>query len=73
MSNHLRQPTVKVAEEREGDEYLITRFGHVHPPINIINIYGQQEKGDAENGKKENALVSWNRLTQEMNAIENRN
>ena len=70
VSNHLRQHTVKVSEGREGDEYLITSFGHVHPPINIVNIYGQQEKGDAENGKKENVLESWNRLIQDLKDLE---
>jgi hypothetical protein len=37
IANHLKQNTVKVAEGREGDEYIITRLDHV------VNIYGQQE------------------------------
>ena len=72
VSNHLRPFTVKVAEGREGDEYIVTRYDHINPPINIINIYGAQEKGDIEKGKKENVLEGWNRLLYDMKEIENR-
>ena len=42
-----------------------------HPaPINIVNIYGQQEKGDAEKGMKENILETWKRLTDDLKGIE---
>ena len=72
VSQTLRPHTVKVAEGREGDEYIISRFGHISPPVNIINIYGEQEKGDKENGKKEKILESWNRLLQDLKEIESR-
>ena len=45
---------------------------HVHPTINIVNIYGDQEKGDLEKGKKENTLEGWNRLLQDIKDIESR-
>ena len=50
----------------------VSRFDHVHPAINIVNIYGDQEKGDVEKGKKENTLEGWNRLLQELKDIESR-
>ena len=40
--------------------------------MNIVNIYGQQEKGDAERGKKENIIESWKRLVDDLKAIESR-
>ena len=72
VSNHLRSTTVKVGEEREGDEYIISRYDHVRPPINIVNINGDQERGDSEKGKKENILEGWNRLLEDIKAIEGR-
>ena len=42
VSHSLRPHTVRVAEGREGDEYIISRYDHVSPPINIVNIYGEQ-------------------------------
>ena len=63
---------VRVAEGREGNEYIITRLDHISPPINIINIYGDQEKADKEIGRKEKVLESWNRLLQDLKEIESR-
>ena len=36
VANYLQSNTVKVAEGREGDEYLITRLDHVTPAVNIM-------------------------------------
>ena len=72
MSQTLRPHTVRVAEGREGDEYIISRFDHISPPVNIVNIYGEQEKGDKEHGKKEKIMESWNRLMQDIKEKENR-
>ena len=33
----------KVAEDNNGDEFMITRVDHVIPALNIVHIYGQQE------------------------------
>ena len=38
VANHLRHNLTKVGEGREGDEYLVTRLGHIQPAVNIINI-----------------------------------
>ena len=43
VANYLKPNTVKVGEGTEGDEYIITRFDHTIPAINLINIYGDQE------------------------------
>ena len=72
VSQSLRPHTVRVAEGRKGDEYIITRLDHISPPINIINIYGDQEKADKEIGRKEKVLESWNRLLQDLKEIESR-
>ena len=72
ISSHLRSHTVKVTEGKEGDEYIVSRFDHVHPAINIVNIYGDQEKSNMERGKKENILEGWNRLLQDLRDIETR-
>ena len=53
VASYLRPNTVRVAEGREGDEYLITRYDHIYPLLNIVNYYGEQEKGDEERGRKE--------------------
>jgi hypothetical protein len=34
---------MKITEGKERDEYLVTRFDHTIPAINIVNIYGQKE------------------------------
>jgi hypothetical protein len=66
--DHLKQNPTKVGEGKEKDEYIIIRFDHVKPPINIINWYGQQESRT----DKEDILQSWSRLKNELNSIENR-
>ena len=66
ISNNLKANTVRVAEGREDDEYIITRLDHVLPPINIVNIYGQQESRSS----KEEILKSWMRLREDLLQIE---
>ena len=72
VASYLRPTTVKVAEGKEGDEYLITRYNHIYPPLNIINYYGEQEKGDEEKGIKEKIMESWRRLLEDIKVIEER-
>ena len=66
IANHLKQNTVKVAEGREGDEYIITRLDHVVPPVNIVNIYGQQESRTP----KERILESLMSLREDLVRVE---
>ena len=66
VANYLKPNTVKVGEGREGGEYIITRLDHVVPPVNIVNIYGQQESRTS----KEEILESWIRLREDLLRIE---
>ena len=72
VASHLRPHTVRVAEGRQGDEYIITRLDHVEPAVNVVNIYGDQEKGDLEQGSQEKVLEDWKRLLEDLGEIERR-
>ena len=41
ITDNLKNNTIKVDEGRDGDEYIITRYDHVKPAMNIVNIYGK--------------------------------
>ena len=69
VANHLKPNTMKVTEGEDSDEYLITRFGHTAPPINIVNIYGQQESRTVDSEIEK----AWLRLMKHINEIEMRN
>ena len=62
---HLRPHTVKVGEGREGDEYIIVRLDNVLPALNIVNIYGENEKRAGE----PSILNAWLRLKKDINEI----
>ena len=68
IANHLKHNTMKVTEGKEEDEYIVTRFDNTMPPINIFNVYGQQESrtSDAEIEK------SWLRLMKDVKDVEDR-
>ena len=34
---------MKIMEEENQDEFIITRHNKFNPPINIVNIYGETE------------------------------
>jgi len=68
VGNHLRHSLTKVAEGREGDEYVITRLGHVQPAINIVNFYGENECRAGETKIRE----SWERLCEDLEVIKSR-
>ena len=59
---------VKLSEGFQNDEYLITRHSNFVLPVNIINIYGEQEsrcsKSDVED--------RWGRILTEIKKIEQR-
>ena len=69
VKSYLKQHTVKVTEGENEDEYLITRLGHLNPPLNIVNIYGGIE---SRIGNQE-ILESWGRIKLELDKIKNRN
>ena len=69
IANYLKPNTVKVAEGKNDDEYIITRFDNTIPAINLINIYGEQEG----NSSKDDIEKGWLRLEAEITEIETRN
>ena len=69
VANYLKPNTVKVAEGKEGDEYVITRFDNTVPAINLINIYGEQEgRSSVDEIEKR-----WLRLESDIEEIESCN
>ena len=68
VGNHLRHSLTKVAEGREGDEYVITRLGHVQPALNIVNFYGENENRAGEAKIRE----TWERLSEDLEEIKRR-
>ena len=69
VKEDVKLSAVKVNDNSEGDEFLIVRLEHVEPPLNIINIYGQQEGKDGQVGK-DRVLESWGNLKKELCLIE---
>ena len=67
--NYLRQHAVKVSENSEVDEYLVTRLDNVKPALNIFNIYGKIEN---RAGGPDKILESWGRIRKELSLIEER-
>jgi hypothetical protein len=59
---------VKTAEGSADDEFMVTRHGNFINPINVVNIYGEQESKvkdvDIEN--------RWKRIYDEILKIESR-
>ena len=43
----------------------------VHPPLNIVNVYRQQERREGKEGK-EKILESWRKIRKELSLIESR-
>ena len=69
IANHLKHNTMKVTEGTEHDEYIVTRFDHTVPPINIVNVYGAQESRNTDSDIEK----SWLRLMKDVKDIETRN
>jgi hypothetical protein len=65
VANDLKPSAVRIKESDDGDEYLITRFDHCLPPINVIAIYGMQESREG----KDNVLKSWYGLKKDLDVI----
>ena len=60
---------VKLSEGENNDEFLITRHSNFLLPLNIVNIYGEQESRSSKNEIQER----WGRLLNEIKKIEKRN
>ena len=61
--------SVRVEEGRDENEYIVTRHSQFEPPINVINVYGQQEARMS----KESVEKHWKELLEEISKIEARN
>ena len=59
---------VKTAEGADKDEFIVTRHGHFQTPINVINIYGEQESRTKDSDIEER----WSRIYDEIVKIEKR-
>ena len=69
VAEYLKPFVTMVSKDNEYDEFMVTRFEHVKPALNIIHIYGQNE-GRAGPAK---ILEGWTRILTEINRIEARN
>ena len=69
FQSYLRQYVVKVSDNSECDEYLVTRLENVQPALNILNIYGRIE---TRAGGPDKILESWGRIKKELALIEAR-
>ena len=69
VKNQDAMHTLKVKEGIEDDEYLITRHSQFVIPINVVNIYGEQE-GRMD---KDDILNRWNRIMADVVRIEAKN
>ena len=61
--------SLKVDEGKDGLEMIVTRHSQYNPPINIINVYGEQECRT----KKETTLDNWYKVLEAINKIEMKN
>ena len=68
VAGHLRHNVVKTGEGKEGEEYVITRLNHIRPALNIVNIYGENEK----RAGAIKILESWLRLMKDLEEMKRR-
>ena len=60
--------TVSMKYGEDNDEFIVTRHNQFYTPINIVNLYGEQESR-VSNDEVESR---WNRVVDELNVIERR-
>ena len=60
---------VKISEGEHNDEYLVTRHSNFKYPLNIINVYGEQEMRYSRTDVQDR----WGRILNEVKKIEQRN
>ena len=69
VANKDTMHTLKVKEGAEDDEFLITRHSQFVVPVNIVNVYGEQEGRSS----KDDIQNRWNRIMIEIVKIESKN
>ena len=69
IRNDEKQFCLKVEEGEDNDEFIITRHGQFLKPINICNVYGEQE------GRNQNHAIEerWAKICNHLKVIEERN
>ena len=60
--------SVKVDEGRDENEFVITRHSQFEVPVNVLNMYGQQEC----RMKKEKIEEQWKEILEVISSIEQR-
>ena len=60
---------VRVEEGLEDNEFILTRHSQFQPPINVLNLYGQQECRVA----REIIERHWNEVLEVVSKVEARN
>jgi exonuclease III len=68
VANDVKAHALKVTEGENDDEFLITRLGHVVPPVNILNVYGGIEGRMSRLEVTEN----WVRIKKQITMIKER-
>ena len=69
IKNDESQFCLKVDEGENDDEFIITRHSQFQKPINIINVYGEQEGRNSNQDIEER----WLRICHQLKIIEDRN
>ena len=69
ISEKDRCSVIKVCEGSNQDEFLITRHSQFKTPINILNIYGEQENKNTN----DKILERWLRICEQCAKIAQRN
>ena len=59
---------VKISEGRDSNEYIVTIHSQFLTPINVINVYSEQENRTAVNVIRDH----WQELMEEIRKIENK-
>ena len=69
VKNKDKDDFIKICEGDQNDEFLVTRHVNFIKPLNVINIYGEQEC----RSKKADIEDRWGRILTEVLKIERRN
>ena len=60
--------SVRVEEGKDENEFILTRHSQFQVPVNVLNVYGQQECRMTKNDIDDH----WNELIEVINSVEDR-
>ena len=69
MNSCHKESFMKIKEGDNDDEYLITRHSNFKTPLNLINVYGEQESRVSATDVQDR----WGRILEDIHRIERRN